>query len=147
MPTNLQNCTFLFGRLLLSVIFILSGASKIMGWNQTAEMMAGEGMVAVTFFLAASIAVELIGGLCLLLGCGTRLGATALFLFLIPVTVIFHDFWAYQGREQQEQMIHFLKNLAIMGGLLVVVGAGAGAWSVDHCCLGKSSGPTTRPLP
>jgi putative oxidoreductase len=62
----------------------------------------------------------------LLLGCCTRLGTLALIVFLIPATVIFHDFWSVEGPEQQLQMAHFMKNLAILGGLLVVVGLGPG---------------------
>ncbi|MCS7271144.1 MAG: DoxX family protein, partial [Gemmataceae bacterium] len=57
-----------------------------------------------------------------------------LIVFLIPATVIFHNFWAFEGQEQQMQMIMFLKNLAILGGLLLVVGFGAGAYSLDNRC-------------
>jgi putative oxidoreductase len=55
-----------------------------------------------------------------------------LFLFLIPTTFIFHNFWAYEGAEYVNQMQHFLKNLAIMGGLALIVGLGPGPISVDH---------------
>jgi len=59
----------------------------------------------------------------LLTGFQARWGALALAAFLIPITLIFHNFWAFQGQEQQMQMVHFLKNLAIMGGLFQVAGA------------------------
>lgn len=120
------------GRVLLSLIFLLSGFSKITGWDQTAAYMASKGMFAVPFFLTAAIVFEIAGGLSVLLGFKARLGAAALVVFLIPTTLIFHNFWAYEGMERQMQMIMFLKNLSIMGGLLVVVGQGAGACSLDR---------------
>ena len=73
------------------------------------------------------------GGLSVLTGFKARWGALALVLFLVPVTAIFHNFWTLQGMEQQMQMIHFMKNLAIMGGLLSIVARGAGLASVDEC--------------
>jgi len=120
------------GRLLLSTIFLLSGAMKFANWQMFTDMMASKGMPFVPFFLTAAALVELIAGLSVLLGCQARLGAFALFLYLIPTTLIFHDFWAYQGAAQQDQMQHFLKNLAIMGGLLAIVAFGAGPLSIDH---------------
>src|SRR5262245_28018414 len=79
------------GRVLLAHIFLLSGVSKVMDWSGTAEQMAGKGMQMVPLFLAGAIACELLGGLSLLLGLRARLGALLLFLFLIPVTIVFHN--------------------------------------------------------
>jgi putative oxidoreductase len=121
----------LAGRFLLSPIFLASGSMKIMNWTQTAEHMTSEGMVAVPFFLFMAIVVELAGGLSLLLGFKARWGALLLAAFLIPVTLIFHDFWRYSGGEAENQMQHFMKNLTIIGGLLTVAAHGAGAWSLD----------------
>lgn len=122
--------TRLLGRALLSAIFLLAGVMKLVNWNATVEHMASEGMVAVPFFLAAAVAVELGGGLSLLLGYGARFGAILLVLFLIPATLIFHDFWTYEGQAMQNQMQHFLKNLALIGGLLYVSATGAGRYSL-----------------
>ena len=94
--------------------------------------MAAEGMPAVHLFLAGAIAVEIFGGLALLLGCWTRLGALALFLFLIPATLIFHDFRTYEGQAMQNQMTHVLQNATSMGGLPTIVAVGAGPISIDH---------------
>jgi len=94
--------------------------------------MADKGMPAVPVFLVGAILCEIGGGLSLLLGCKARLGALLLFLFLIPTTLVFHNFWDYQGAEQKMQMINFMKNLAIMGGLALVVGFGPGPISVDR---------------
>ena len=113
----------LVGRILLSSIFLLSALGKITGWSTTAGYMASKGMPLVPFFLAAATLVELGGGLSLLTGFQARWGALALAAYLIPTTLIFHNFWAFQGQEQQMQMINFLKNLAIMGGLFQVAAA------------------------
>lgn len=130
--SGIQSLTVLIGRILLSAIFVMSGADKIMHWSQTVEQMKGEGMIWVPFFLVVSIVLELGGGLLVLLGWYARAGAVALILFLIPVTAIFHDFWQYEGQQQQMQMIHFSKNVAILGGLLLLLACGAGRYSIGN---------------
>jgi putative oxidoreductase len=119
------------GRLLLSAIFVMSGIHKLMNWESTAEQMQAEGIVAVPVMLAIAAAVEVGAGLSVLTGCWARLGALALVVFLIPTSLIFHDFWQYTGMEQQNQMAHFMKNMAILGGLLMVVALGPGPLSFD----------------
>jgi len=109
----------------------MSGANKLFRWSETADQMRAEGMVAVPFFLLMAVIFELGGGLSVLLGVKARLGALALIVFLVPVTLIFHDFWQYEGAEQQMQMIHFMKNLSILGGLTLVFAHGAGPWTLD----------------
>jgi putative oxidoreductase len=121
----------LLGRALLCAIFLLSGVGKLIAWDQTAQMMENQGMVAVPFLLAGAIAFELGGGLLLLLGLWARLGAFVLLVFLVPTTLVFHSFWTYEGEQYREQMVHFMKNLAIMGGLLTVFAEGAGGWRID----------------
>ncbi len=122
----------LAGRILLSLIFLMSGVMKFVAWDQTAGHMASKGMPLIPVLLPLAALVELAGGLSILLGWQARLGALLLFLYLIPTTLIFHNFWSFEGAEQQNQMIHFMKNLAIMGGLLVVAGLGAGPIRLDR---------------
>jgi putative oxidoreductase len=107
-----------FGRLCLGAIFLASGSGKVADLRGTAAYMHSAHMVAVPFFLASAIAVELLGGLSVITGFKSRWGALLLILFLIPATLIFHNFWAFQGMERQMQTIQFLKNLSICGGLL-----------------------------
>lgn len=121
----------LAGRILLSLIFIMSGLSKIFDWSGTAAYMASKGMPVIPFFLLMAILFEVFGGLSVLAGFKGRIGALALFIFLVPTTLIFHNFWAYDGMEKQMQMASFMKNLAIMGGLALVVGFGPGSLSID----------------
>jgi putative oxidoreductase len=121
----------LTARILLSQIFIMAGVGKILDWSGTEAHMAAMGMFWVPLFLVAAIVVELGGGLSLLLGYKARLGALALFLFLIPTTLVFHAFWTFPEDQQQVQMINFMKNLAIMGGLWMVITYGPGFCSLD----------------
>lgn len=123
--------TMLAGRVLVSLIFLSSGVGKIGAWDETVAMMTAEGMVAVPAFLVLAIVCELGGSLSVLTGTLTRLGALVLLVFLIPATLVFHDFWVYEGAARADQMIHFSKNVTIMGGLLLLIGAGPGRYSVD----------------
>jgi len=107
------------GRLLLSVIFILSGVQKLMHFSQVASMMAGKGIPLASVALALSITIEIGGGLLLITGYKVRYVAIVMALWMVPVTLTFHNFWAYQGDAREMQMVNFLKNLAIIGGLLV----------------------------
>jgi putative oxidoreductase len=131
MESSLQRYVPLFARVLLSAIFIMSGVGKILDWSGTAGYMASQNMPAVPFFLLMAIIFEIVGGLLVLVGFRARIGALILLVFLVPATLIFHDFWSFPQDQQQNQMIHFMKNTSIMGGLLMVLGFGAGGLSVD----------------
>ena len=121
----------LAGRILLCTIFILSGISKFIDWQNTAQYMASKSLPLIPVLLPLAGVVEIAGGLAIVLGARARLAALMLFLYLIPTTFIFHNFWAYAGLEHMNQMHHFLKNLAIMGGLALLVGLGPGDASWD----------------
>lgn len=120
----------LTGRVLIALIFILSGFGKIAGFDGTAGYMASKGLPFVSVLLVLTIIVELGGGLMILLGIKARWAATGLVLFLIPVTLIFHPFWAAEAAKAQVEQIMFLKNLAIMGGLLYIATFGAGPYAL-----------------
>lgn len=124
----------LIGRLCIAAIFILAGVGKFINFDQTAAYMASKGMTMIPLFLFGAAMVEILGGLSLALGYKTRVGASILLLFLIPTTIIFHDFWNVSGADYATQQINFLKNLAIFGGLLYVLAVGAGACAWDACC-------------
>jgi len=116
----------LLARILLGLIFVMSGITKITGFEGTQQYMASHGIPLTAVFLVGAIAVEILGGLSVILGLWPRAGAAVLVLFLIPATLIFHtDF------GQQTQMIMFLKNLSIMGGLLLVMAFGGGRYRIQ----------------
>ena len=129
---QLQPWGLLVGRILLAHIFVLSGYGKIIGFAGTAGYMAKYGMPMVEPLLAATIAIELIGGLMLVVGWKARWAALAIFLFIIPATLIFHAFWAVPQEQVMMQTIQFQKNLAIMGGMLFVYFCGPGRFSLDR---------------
>lgn len=123
----------LFGRVLLALIFIIAGLHKISGFDGTVEMMAGRGLPLPQVLLVATILIELGGGLMILLGWHARWAALAIFLFLIPTTLIFHAYWSVDPSQPlmvKNQMNQFMKNLAIMGGMLYVVAYGSGPFSL-----------------
>jgi putative oxidoreductase len=113
------------GRLLLASLFILEGWSKIRGYEAAAAYMDRYGVPSL--LLPAVIALELVGGLMLAVGWRTRLAAFALAVFCISAAVLFHNQLGDRG-----QLLHFEKDLAIAGGLLVLAVAGAGRWSLDR---------------
>lgn len=126
----LQSWSMLIGRVLLALIFILSGYGKIGNFTDTAAYMASKGLPMPEALLVPTILIELGGGLMLALGIKARWAALAILLWMIPVTLVFHNFWAVPADQMQNQMNHFLKNIAIMGGMLYVTGAGPGSYSL-----------------
>jgi putative oxidoreductase len=129
---QLRSLGLVLGRFLLSTIFLLSGVMKLMHWRETAAQMESEGMVAVPFFLCMAAATEIIGGLLVLVGYKASWSAVVLAAFLVPVTLTMHHFWTYEGEAMANQMQHFLKNLAIIGGLLTLAASGAGRFAIDN---------------
>ena len=127
---NVSNGAALLGRIMLALIFVVSGFGKLTGYEGTAAYMAGAGLPAVTILLPLTILIELGGGLLLMIGWRTRMVATIMFLFLIPVTLVFHGS-AADPAQARMQAIHLMKNISIMGGMLMLVAFGPGGWSVD----------------
>jgi putative oxidoreductase len=119
----------LAARLGIGVIFLVSGLGKLAGWSGTVAYVASKGVPQP--LLVVATALEILGAASILVGWKTRWGAVALIVFLVPVTLVFHNFWAYQGAEVQAQTVNFLKNVAIAGGLMGILGAGPGALSLD----------------
>jgi putative oxidoreductase len=129
---NFQPLGLLAGRIMLALIFIIAGFGKITGFAGTAGYMASKGIPMAEVLLVPAIIIELGGGLLLAVGFKARWAALAIFLFIIPTTLIFHAFWAVEPEQMRMQMIQFQKNLAIMGGMLYVVVHGPGPWSIDR---------------
>ena len=114
------------GRLLIGLPFAMSGLGKLAAYGPTSEMIGAVGLPAPPLAFAVAVVIELGGGLLLIAGYQTRVVATVLALFCFATALSFHSNFA-----DQNQMIHFLKNVMIAGGLLQIVGFGAGAISVD----------------
>ncbi|HKV28882.1 MAG TPA: DoxX family protein [Candidatus Acidoferrales bacterium] len=121
----------LVGRILISLIFLHSGMSKLMNFSGMVPFLGSKGMPMPGVMLAGALIIEILGALCLIAGFQTRLAALIMFLYLIPATLMFHNFWAMQGAMRGENQINFLKNVAIMGALLMVAAYGPGKLSID----------------
>lgn len=121
----------LVGRLLIAAIFVLSGFGKITGFEGTVGYIASKGLPLPQLGAIAAIIVELGGGILVILGWKTRWAAAAMLIFTVAAAMIFHNFWAAAPDAAQNQMIHFMKNICMAGGLLYVVVFGGGPLSVD----------------
>jgi putative oxidoreductase len=129
--TPLQSTTVLVGRILLGLIFVLSGFAKLSGFDGTAGYIGSKGLPLPQLLAALTIVVELGGGLALMAGFYTRQAVVALAGFSLLTAIVFHNFWAAPQAEQMMQQINFMKNLAIAGGMLVVAAFGPGRLSLD----------------
>ena len=131
MFASLQNPLSLIGRVLLALLFIPAGFSKIGGFAGTVGYIASKGVPLPELAAAAAVGVELGLGLLLLIGWQTRWAALGIAFFTVVITFIFHNFWAVPAEQVMAQQQSFFKNIAVVGGLLTVAAWGAGAWSVD----------------
>jgi putative oxidoreductase len=118
--TLLKGVLPLLARLLLSVIFVTSTLSKLFSWNGNVDYMTSKHLPMIPVLLAAALAIEGLGSLCLITGVAARAAATVMFLYLMPVTLLLHDFMS----------TNFEKNLGIMGGLLMTAAYGPGRFAL-----------------
>ena len=129
------------GRVLFALLFVISGASKLLDLAATAQMTAkiaipaalapyasqlegATGMAMPQMLAIAAGALELICGICIALNFGARFFAIVLILFVATATFYFHDFWNQTGAEARNNMIHAMKNLSVIGALLIIAGLG-----------------------
>jgi putative oxidoreductase len=122
----------LIGRILVALIFVISGIGKIAGFAGTVGYIGSKGLPMPEVLAVLAIIAELGGGAMLILGWKARCAALALLVFLIVVTLAFHPFWAVAAEQMQLQQIMFLKNVSIMGAMLYILAYGPGPYSVDR---------------
>jgi putative oxidoreductase len=125
-PASNASGTVLLGRVLLSVIFLISGFSKLTAIAGTAGYFGSLGLPLPTVTAVVVGLIELLGGLAILIGFKTRIAGWVMAVFTVATALVAHTGWA-----DQMQMINFMKNLGIAGGFLVLASSGAGAYSVD----------------
>lgn len=133
MPLVMDRLLVTSGRVLLGLYFIVPGITKVTGWGGTADYMASHGMVFIPFFLVLTIILQIGGGTALVAGWQTKPVAFMLAGLTLVISVVMHDFWTMPAGELQtgHETQNFIKNMAIMAGLLVAAGLGGGAWSMD----------------
>jgi putative oxidoreductase len=128
---TLQNPLSFVGRLLLAALFLPAGIAKITGFAGTVGYIGSVGLPFPTLGALAAIAVEVLGGLALVFGLGTRIAALVLAGFTLVASFVFHAYWAVPADAVMVTQLLFMKNIAVAGGLLTVAAWGAGAWSLD----------------
>jgi len=128
----LKSLGALIGRILLVLIFLNSGIGKIENFGGTEQYMAKYGMPMTSLFLFGAIVFELVGSITVVLGYWARFGALVLIIFLIPTTIIFHTNFA-----DPNQVIHFMKNVSMLGGCFILLGMGPGRFSLDYLFRGR----------
>ena len=111
--------TLALGRLALGLIFLVLGTSKFLNYDASIQLVADQGVRGASFLFPLAAGTEVLGGLLLILGYRVHWVSLAMAAYLIPVTLVFHRFWALSGDARQIQLIQFLKNLSIFGGLLL----------------------------
>lgn len=127
----LQNPLALLARLLLAALFLPAGIGKISGFSGTAGYIGSVGLPMPELGAAVAIAVEVLGGIALIIGLGTRWAALALAGFTLVASFFFHAYWALPAEQQMMQQLMFMKNIGVVGGLLALAAFGAGAFSLD----------------
>jgi putative oxidoreductase len=131
-PTDsLKNFVVVVGRILIALIFVRAGINKIGSIDATAAQMAKSGIPLSNILVFGAIMMELGGGLLLMVGLFARWAALALFFYTLTLALIFHAYWAVPDAQARMQASFFFGHLSMMGGMLVVVAFGAGAYSLD----------------
>jgi putative oxidoreductase len=129
----MRDITDLIGRIFLATIFIFEAIDSSLFFDKTKLAMTQHGLTwNQDLLLYSAIFLLAMGGVMVLLGYRSTLGALLLLLYWLPVTFIVHDFWTYPKSELREQSILFMKNIAIIGGLLMLVGKGSGRYSIKR---------------
>ena len=126
-----QDALALFGRLLIALLFVPAGFGKIAGFAGIVGYIQSKGVPMPEVCAAIAVFAELGLGLLVLIGWQTRWAALGLAIFVGVITPIFHNFWAAEAAQVTMQQQAFFKNIAVIGGLLVIAAFGAGGWSVD----------------
>jgi putative oxidoreductase len=122
----------LLARVFIAALFLVSGTRKLLAYAATVGYFAKLGFPAAEAFTVIAIVIEIGGGLMLVAGWRTRWAAWALIVLVAVATAMAHRFWQFDAAQQVNQMNHFLKNLAVIGGLLFVASFGPGRLSVDR---------------
>lgn len=136
----MNSLLLLIGRVALGLIFLMSGLNKVSNFGPVVEKMQAAGVPLPGKLLPIAILFLIVGALSLIAGARVKIGAALLAVFLVLATFYFHNFWAVEDAAKQMQMIQFMKNLSILGGLFCIAASGPGLLSVDGI-LGRAGAP------
>ena len=121
----------LIARILMASIFISAGFSKALGFDGVTAYIASKGLPIPMIIAGLTVALEILGGLAIIIGYKVRITGLLLGLFSILAAFIFHNFWAFPPEQVYLQNIMFMKNLSMAGGLFLLTVFGAGGYSID----------------
>ena len=127
----MNNALNLIGRLLIAALFLPAGLAKLAGFDGTVGYIESVGLPLPAVAATVALAVEILGSVALILGFQTRVTASVLAVFTMVASIFFHAFWAAAPEQAFVQQLLFFKNIGVIGGLLVLVSSGAGAWSLE----------------
>jgi putative oxidoreductase len=130
--TNNNDVAALLGRILLAFMFVVAGWGKLTGFAGTVGYVASAHVPMPEVATALALVVELGGGLLLVFGWKARWAALALAGFTLVASLVFHDFWNKSGDEAMTNQLFFFKNVAVIGGMLMVFAFGPGRLSLDR---------------
>ncbi|MBR0975420.1 DoxX family protein [Bradyrhizobium japonicum] len=131
--TSKADALLLVGRILLAWVFVGSAYGAIFNFSGSVGYSRSLNLPAPELFTATNIALEILISISLVLGIGTRFCAVLTFMFVLVATAIAHRYWEYPaGAQQIGQYNHFLKNISIMGGAMLIFVTGAGRFSFDR---------------
>ena len=131
MNDSLKTPLVVVGRVLLALMFIMAGFSKLGNISGTAGYIASGGLPLASVLAVVVGLLELLGGIAIAIGFQARWAALALGLFTLAASLLFHKFWAVAPDQAYVQQLMFMKNLSVAGGLFIVAALGAGPVSVD----------------
>lgn len=139
MPLSFHHAFSFGGRLLLALLFVLSGPGKVMNADATASYMATGGIPEIAVLAMLVGLFEVVAGLALVIGFKTRAAALSLAVFTFGASIVFHAYWAAPAEQQFIQQLLFMKNMAVVGGLMTLVAFGASGWSLDSRATSTAS--------
>ncbi len=128
---SIEKLVPVLGRILLALVFVLSGFGKIWGLDRTAGEMASHGIPLPHVLVYGVVALEFGGGLALMFGLFTRPLALIFAIYLLVLALVFHNYWAMPAAAMHAQRVAFLEHLSMLGGMLYVFAFGAGPYSLD----------------
>ncbi len=124
-----SNLLILLARICISSLFLWGGTSKVLHWKETVAYMQTKKIPGS--ILPAAMLLQIVGGLSVLLGFEARIGALLLIVFIIPAAAKLHDFWNILEAEKITQKTLFMRDVAVLGGLLLLLATGAGRFAFN----------------
>ena len=138
-----KNLFSLLGRIIIGALFLISGLMMVKYWPSMVEVITNKGLPYPILFLGIATALEILGGIFVILGYRTRLGAWFLIIFLAAATYLFHNFWEVDATHADAVREEFIRNIVYLGALLLLAAFGPGGYSIDaaRCCRDETCAP------